>query len=567
MGQINVPGLGKVNIEADGPNAVPNDIETQAILKALQESVQERDISFASSAEEPDIVTRQITVPGLDEQPEEQPPVALPSRTGIVSPESRGRVREAVEEQPGFLQFLTEMSPATVGTLAGITLMAPVPIPGARVFGAMGGGVIGEFLAQEVGLAPRSDVNLALSAIGPVVGKVGGATKRGVQRLVGGRVAGFPPAAQAAAQVTAKRAFEEFETLGGKILAKQKGLTARPADDLFEAVRKAGVTISGARLVNTQKAIRQLVQEMQPLKEFPEVAQSMKVLLQLEKSLKGQVSFETFIGARAIIGASIQRFKSAGGTKLGKAKQAFAAMSKDLEEISQKLQIVADPKGKFVSRTKPARAAKLARSAITRAKLEFAVADVEELVAKSIRVEGSNIVLDAKGMLKAFIVKTNPKSRQFDKNFVDALADDIPLIKARLAVLSEIAEKAKSGAGGLVIAQAGAKVGRSIAGAAVGVVTAGLATGSPVVAGLGGIAGAKIPGKLTALLASERGFKFLEAAARFGRGEISERAWAVAGQILTRLAAGEPVERKPVVKAETVVSERLQRSFKKAVSP
>ena len=558
MGQINVPGLGKVNIEADGPNAVPNDIETKAILNAIGQ-IPEPELPSPATPED-----RELFVPEAVEQPA-TPAAALPSRTGLVSPESRGRVRQAVEEQNGFLQFLTEMPPATVGTLAGITLMAPVPIPGARVFGGMAGGVIGEFLGQEVGIAPRSDVNLALSGAGPLVGKGLGATKRGIQRLAGGRVAGFPPAAQAAARVTAKRSFDEFETIGGKLLAKQEGLTARTADDLFKAVRRAGVNIAGARLVNTQKAIKELAEEMRPLVEFPEVAQSMKVLQQLEKSLKGQVSFETFIGARALVGAAIQRFKNAGGTKLGKAKQAFAAMSKDLEEISQKLQIVADPKGKFVSRTKPARAAKLAKAAIKRAKLEFAVADVEGLVAQHAKVEGTDIVLNAKGMLTAFNALTNPKSRKFDKNLVDALGDNIALMKARLGVLAEIADKAKSGAGGLVIAQAGARVGRSVAGATIGAVTGGLATGGVLGAGIGGIAGAKIPGKLTALLASERGFKFLEAAARFGRGEISERAWAVAGLILTRLAEGEPAE--PTIKAETVVSKRLQESFKKAVSP
>lgn len=540
MGQIDIPGLvpptvdnpqglGRVNIKGTSPD----DEEIQAILQMLQ--------AAPSVLETQPIEVEPESEP--EPKPTAQPREIAPSRTGLVPQKDREAVRKGVESMPGLLQFMTEMSPGAAGGAAGFLLTAGIPIPGARIAGTIAGTAIGEFIGQETGVSPQSDLNLALAAGGPVVGRVGGATFRGIERVVGGSLVKFPPIRAARAQATSREALGEVESFGSRVIAAQTGLGGRTADDLYEAVRRAGVKIQGARLKNSQTAIRELIEEMKPTSPFPETRQAIQVLKNLEQSLQGSVDFSTFVRARQLVGRAVSRFESGGGEKLGATKKAFAAMSRDLDELAKRQQIVGGPTGKFASRGRPARAAKLAQAAIKRAKLQFAVNDVEQLVSRFAKVDGDTLVLDAKGMLKAMTDITDPRNVKFDKNLVDALGKTADILKERLGVLAEIAKAGgPGGPGSLVVRGVGARIGRKIIGGTLGSATGGIGQG------IGAVAGASLPEMIMGIFSSKPAFRIIEFAAKIGRGEVNARTWMFAGLVAAR-AVGDPedvIEQKQI---------------------
>lgn len=536
MAEISVEGLGIIEIEGDSPN----EQETLAILNTIRGLDQKEGIQPLPPTAKPN----PATAPDSEEDPE---PAEGP--LGLVPADVRGEVRRVVKSAPGIFPFLAEIGPATIGTGIGATLGASLGPPGVLGGGILGG-IAGEFLAQETGVAPASEANLALAGAGPLIGRGVGAATRLAGRAGGKAITMLPPARVARARVVAARAARELQSLGARILEKQKGLLARPAKDLYRAARKAGVKIAGGELVNTRRALVELRKELLPNKAFPEVAQALAVIEKIQRTLTGRVDpsefvrgasgevipletflatkgatrfidFEDFIRARQNIGVAIRRATSVEGVRLGGTKKVFAAMSKDLDDLAQ--------------RQPTKRAARLAKAATQRAKIEFAVRDVERLVARfTTDIAGEageeGITINAKGLLKAIRDLTNPKSKKFDKNFVDALGDQLPAIQKNLNTLVGLTGAGSPGGpGSIVVRGITARMGRTVIGGLIGFGTAG-ALG----AGAGALIGASGPEMLTALLMSKPAMAFLEAAARAGRGEVSRRAWMIVGQILTR---------------------------------
>lgn len=565
MGQISVPGLGKdggpgiVQIEGEEPN----EQEQEAILNALSAvedepepaSGEEDDTALEAPEEDgglfgiSDETIRGAkrgavrgfatggmggslvgAVRGAAEGAEKEPgegELGTP-------PEVRESVRQNVEELPGLMQLIAEIGPSALGAMAGGAMGIPGG-PAGIMAGASAGGAAGEAIAQEFGIAPESDLNMALSALGPFAGPAFRLTGSGVGRVVGGISTRLPFASAARARNLLPKAVEEFESIGTKILSKQQGMMARDSGELYAAVRRSGVVVPQKAVTNTRNAMRELVKEMEPFKAFPETRQAMNAVRQLMDTIspigrntKGQfadpeISMDTLVRARQIIGKIIERTESSGGVRLGSAKKVFAAISDDLDKIAN------DP-------SLTGRAARLARAATQRAKLEFSVKDMERAVARFTKPtpEGSAKVIDVKGLQKWLQDTTNPKSKFYDKNFTNAMKDQIPEIKKRLSELAKISGKGGSGGPGSLVVR-----GR-LTSTAVGAM-AGIGFGGPMGGVVGALVGTNMPEMLTSILSTRGGSAFLEKAASLGKGTINVRAWATAGEIAAR-ALGEKNE-------------------------
>jgi len=520
MGSITVPGLGIVEIEGDEPN----EIEQNAILSKLAE-------------DDEDPVTAQVEEPVATTAPDPNAPT--PPREGplgIVPKDVRGSVRETVENQPGLLQLVTELTPSVGGALGGAALGFGVGGPPGAVAGAVIGGVTGETIGQETGIAPESKLNLALSAGGPVLGPAVGSVVKAGRRVAGFLSTKLPFAAAARAKNVVGEVVDEFESLGTRILDKQTGLQARPASDLYGAVRRSGVVAPGKALDNTRDAINRLKLEMSPSQDLEEVGQALKMLERIAGTIEpgkpsviinkaGQaisapntVSIDTLVAIRQQVGIAVRRAESKGGVKLGAAKKLFATISDDLDRIASSPDL---------SR----RAAKLAQAAVKRAKLEFSVKDFEGAVAKFTKdtPDATGTVININGLQKWLRDVTNPKHANFDKNFSTALKDELPAIKERMVTLSKILGKGGSagGPGSLVIR------GR-LTSQAVGIM-AGLGMAGPTGGIIGALVGTHAPEMLVGMLTTKTGSKFLEGAANLGKGTINIKSWIAAGQAATRL--------------------------------
>ncbi len=515
MGEIFVEGLGVVEIIGDFPNKTERD----AIVKILSEPL----AAAAPQAGGPSLET-----PEAGKAPPRSGPL------GIVPAEARGAVREEVEELPGLLQFMAEIGPAATGTLIGGTVGSLAGPLGTFAGGTIGG-LIGEVIGQESGVAPASNLNLGLAASGPAVGRVVGAGVRLAGRTFGKSVGALPPARAARAKNIVPKFSEKVESFGTTLLAKTRGLMARPADELYTRVRRAGVVIQGDTLKNTRLALAELQNELKGLTAIPEIRQAFGLLKTVDGLLTGEVSFDSFIQARRILGITIQRVEKAGGVRLGSSKKVFAALSQDLDDLANA------HLGRFSGQSAitAARTARLLQTAIKRAKLEFAVRDFEMMVAKFTNdIPGTkDIAINMKGLLKALRDITNPKSKLFDKNFVSALGDDLATLKKNLSEVAKIAEAGSpAGPGSIIIRGIGARTGRTIIGGAIGFGVAG-----PLGGGIGALAGASVPEMIVSLLTTKLGAGMLEAVIKAGKGEVSRRAWMVFGQLITR-AAGEGQE-------------------------
>ena len=509
MTEIFIEGLGVIEIAGDSPT----EEESRVILNSIREidEVIEMETRIGIGPPEPSPVEPQE--PAGPQEPVEGP-------LGLVPTDVRGEVRETVKSAPGLFPLLAEMTPSVIGAGVGGTIGFGLGGPPGALVGGTLGGVAGELIAQEIGVAPTSKTNLALAGAGPVAGRVVGTAARLSGRMAGGAITALPPARVARARVAAKRGAEELQSLGARILEKQKGLLARSATDLYNAARKAGVKILGQNLGSTRRAMAVLRKELQPIKAFPEVKQALQVLKQAEKSLGGIIDFDTFIRVRQAIGAAVGRAQSVEGVRLGGAKKVFAAMSDDLDRLA--------------TRQPTKRAARLAKAAITRAKTEFAVRDAERLVARFTLPGEAGITINAKGLLKALTDLANPKHKNFDKNFVAGLGDELPEILKNLSNLVKVTGAGSPGGpGSIVVRGITARMGRTVIGGLIG-----FGTGGVIGAGAGALIGASGPEMLTAILMSRPAIAFLEAAARAGRGEVSRRVWMVAGQIATRSLGG-----------------------------
>jgi len=523
MASINIEGIGIIEIEG----SEPNEVEQDAIINALSELPEEE---VPEELPQPEPID-----PPVNQEPREGP-------LGIIPAETREPVRKAIEDQPGLVQFLAEISPSVGGAIGGAVLGSPFFPPFGTIGGAIIGGLGGEVVAQETGIAPTSELNLALAAAGPLLGPAAGSTARVGRKLLGKTILGVPGAKVARARNQMSAAVEEFQSLGTRIIEKQKGLTARTSGELYDTVRRAGVIIPPDSLKGTRNSLKGLIDEMEPIKAFPEVRQATRHLRQILETLKptkpsqiigetGQplavsldISMDTLVSARQQIGIAIRRAESAGGIKLGKVKQAYKAISDDLDKIAL------DPSLK-------GRTARIAQAANKRAKIEFAVKDMEAGVEQFVKELGAKegITVNISGFRKWLRKISNPKSKQYNKNFADALKDELPEITKRLEELAKITEVGGRG-GTLVIQSRLARAGSVVVGGILGLGTAG-----PIGGGIGAIAGAKLPETFTSLLMTKMGSSFLEKAARLGKGKINMKTWIAAGQIVTR-ATGERAE-------------------------
>ena len=512
MGQIFIEGVGTVEIESD----TPNETESQAILDAIADPEDEGDI-FATPPPIPE-PTRFSDIPSASEPETREGPL------GIVPKEIRGEVRKAVKDQPGLIPLLAELSPSAGGALVGAGIGLASPVPGGALIGGMIGGLGGELFAQETGIAPRSDLNLALAGGGPILGKaVGGGLRLG-RKAVGAGISKFPFARAARAKNIMKGAVSELESLGTRIIGKQTGIMRRTTDELFAAARRVKINIRPNELTKTRSAITELQTELQPLAPFPEIRQAMKVLDNVKNTiLSGNPSLDDVVRARSLIGSAISQAEKKGGAKLGAAKKVFAQLSDDLDAIAK-------------SPFRKGRQARIAKAAIARAKLDFSVKELEQGVARFVKdvPDAGGQAINVKGLQKWLRDVTNPKHARFNKNFSEALKDELPEIKTRLAQLAKIAEAGSpAGPGSIVVRGQTARTGRIILG---GILGAG--AGGTVGAGVGALIGASAPEMLVAALTTKAGARFLERAATLGKGQISQRAWIVLGEILTR-SAGE----------------------------
>ena len=522
MGQINIEGLGIVEIEGDEPN----EMEQAAILKTTM-------------ADTPEPTETEIAEP-----------VKQDIEPGSTASQVKKHIRGTVEEMPGLLQLMTEASPSIAGALGGAAVGSLAGPPGsavgtvAGIAGAMAGGAGGEALAQETGVAPESDLNLMLSAASPLIGPAAGKTFQLGRRAVGFGISKLPPVAVARSRHILSQAVEEFESVGTRIFAKQKGLMAKTAGELYDAVRKSGVVVSRKELPNTRGGIKELLNEMDALRAFPEVDQAAKVIEKLNQTLfkpAGQnittgkftpapdISLDTLVRARQLIGIAIQKAETGGGMKLGSAKKVFAAISDDMDKIAN-------------SPSLTGRAARLAKTATQRAKLEFSIKDLEAGVAKVITETKDGVTINIDSLGKWLNNVTNPKHAQYDKNFSVALKDELPVIKQRLSDLQKVITKGGSGGTQSLVLR-----GR-LTSTAVGAM-AGIGLGGPFGGVAGALIGTRIPEMLTAILSTPTSIKFLEKAVSLGTGQINMRTWMVAAELASHALGEKDKERDDATQA------------------
>lgn len=481
MGQIMVEGVGLINIVGN----VPTEEESRVILGSVQGA---------------DLDTDPPPGPTLGIEPDIEGPL------GIVPPNIRGDVRQAVKDAPGILGFLTEMAPSILGGLGGAAAGSPLGPPG-----ILGGGILGalggEALAQETGVAPVSETNLALAGAGPLVGRAIGGAARLAGRAGGAVIGALPPARVALGRTAIKEGTEALQSLGTRLL--ETG--TKPAAQLYAKAKELGVKIVGRELNNTRRAMVELKDELLPFKDFPDVKGALGILRSSAKTLSTESDFNAFITVRRNVGIAIRKAQNAAGVKLGSAKKLFAAMSQDLDDLAV--------------RAPTAEAGKAAKAAAARAKTEFAVRDVEGLVVRFTEDVGEGALkINAGGLLKQMRALVDPKSAKFDKNFVDGLGGNLPDIMKNLSKLAGAAKAGSPGGPGSIVirgitAGGGASIGQFVGG-----------TGGAVI---GGLLGAGGPEVMTGILMSKPAIAFLTAAAKAGRGVVSARAWQTVGQVLT----------------------------------
>ncbi len=403
-----------------------------------------------------------------------------PSRTGLVPENIRRDVRAAMEEAPAAVGFAAEMSPAISGTALG-GLAGSVFGPAGIFLGAVFGGVIGEFLGQETGVTPQSDVGLGLAAAGPVVGKVLGPAVQGVKRAAVKAALVPSPAKAALARTIVSDAVDTLSSFGGRVLAKQTGLMNQPASRLYKAAREIGARIN-PRNSKTLATLDGLEEELLQFSAFPEIKQSIR-LLRSVRSVFDQdfIGFNEIIGLKKLVGVAVKKAEKAlsdSGTKLGSAKLVFKAMTEDIDDLS-----------KFGKTAAKKQGARLVQIAAKRAKLEFSIDELETVVSQHTKLipDQAEAVLDINKLRNSLRNMLDPKSKQFNKNFTEALGDEIKPLMDELAVLGKLSKSLNpAGAGSLVI--------RGLGGAAGG--AAGVAAAGPVGPVMGTVGGVGLPENL-----------------------------------------------------------------------
>ncbi len=513
MGQITVEGIGSIDIAGD----TPTEAEQQAIIEFSQQKTKAQE-------------TGQSLLSG---DPDDDEPVTLTQKQ---------MTRKAIEDAPMGVQFITEMAPAASGAVIGGTIGTSV-LPGiGTVVGAGIGGLIAEFGAQKLGVAPESNLNLGLSAAGPLAGPILGVTARAASKASAFGFRNLPITRTALARVNLAKAAEEFESVATKLRTNPRGpVRAKkgggrgefepiPSGELYAEVRRLGVIVPPEKLARTNASINVIIDDIRTLKPFPQIKATIKSLEAIRDSILKNpdgVSLDSIVLARQQIGRVIKLAEAGGGIKLGGTKFVFSNLAKDMDDLV---------KAKGLT----GRAARKAKQATERAKFEFAAKDLEEGIESFIKDipggEGEGIIINVVAMQKWFRAITNPKSKKYQKNFTDALGKDLPAMEKRLKDLAALGRGGSAGGpGSLVVRQRFAT-----AGAVVG----GFVAGGPGSA-IGAVLGASAPEMMVGVFMSGPGAKFLLRAAQTGQGEISLRAWTTLGTILTR-STGDQSERRAI---------------------
>ena len=429
----------------------------------------------------------------------------------IVRESDRQTIRSAVANQPATMGFLMEMAPSTIGAILGTAATSWMPIPGARVAGAAAGGAIGEALSQEAGVTPRSDVNLGLAAAGGPLGHITGHTLKLGRKFLGKAFTGLAPAKVALAKASMQKAVGEFESIGTKILAAQKGLMSMSADKLYSIARKSKIVFPAAPyMTKSAKYFETVLKELDNLKGMPEARQAKRLIMEQHQLLTtGLVSFDDILSSREVVGYALRGIR--GNAKIrGVRKQFYKAVSDDLDEL-----------GKLGGRV--GKMGQIAKAAASRSKLENSVKELQRGLDDFVSYETgtSSLQMNVKAARNWLRAVTTPGNKKYNKNMSDALSEFIPDIDNSMKILSAYTQTNPAGPGSLVIRGIGAAT----------LANFGNMVGGAPMAAVGAVAGAKIPEMLLSIMVSKPAMAFLQKAAVMGRGEISGRIWAMAGQI------------------------------------
>jgi hypothetical protein len=422
---------------------------------------------------------------------------------GLVSDERRAKTRAYVDSLPPVVGFLVEMLPPALGTALGALFAGPL--------GAIGGGLGIEAIMQDLGVSPKSDVGLILAGAGPVAGRVTRVVGKGVGKIIGGAAGLMPPSRVALARKAMKDAAGEFESLATEIIGRQMGLMKVSASRLYTIAENAKVQIPAFRLSSTKAGMDVLRKELSKMRAIPEVRQAVALLDDVEKTLAGStVSFAELLSAKEMIGKAIGLIRNKTSKIKGARKQFFKAVMEDIDHLAG-------------LGGKTGNVGKIAQAAGRRAKLDFAIKDLQQGVDNfTTLLPGKNIlVINVKELRKWFRKVTSPDNKQYNENMTKALGDEVGTMHERLRVLSTFGDGSPGGLASLIIRGKGAAVGGAI----------GLSTGIPGAGTVGILAGAASPEMATAIFSSTGAMFLLEKAARLGSGTINWKTWETIGQV------------------------------------
>ena len=440
-----------------------------------------------------------------------------PSRTGLVPENIRQDVRAAMEAAPAPVQLGAEMSPALTGTAFG-GLAGSFFGPAGLLLGGMAGGALGEFLGQETGITPQSDVGLAAAAGGPLLGRVLGPAAQLLKRGAAKAATVPAPVSAALARVVSTDAVDAIGAFGARVLAKQTGLMNQPASQLYKAAREVGARLN-PRNSRVPATLDKLEDELMQFSSFSEIREVMR-LLQNTRAIfeKDFIGFSEVITLNKLIGVAVRKAEKTlvdTGAKLGSSKLVFKALKDDIDELA-KFGIGAKGKG-----------ARLVQVATKRAKLEFSIDELNQVASKHTKYlpEQDEAILDINGLRNSMRKMLDPNSKQFNKNFADALGGETQPLMNELAVLAKMSKSLNpSGPGGLVVRGLGAAAGGA----------AGFAVGGAAGAAVGTLGGVGLPEMLMGIMLSPAGRKALRKAAVAGRGELNAQEWQLIGQAVVQ---------------------------------
>jgi hypothetical protein len=452
--------------------------------------------------------TRRGLAPALPEGP-----VKEGFDLGLVDEAQRQKTRAWVESLPPVMGFLVEAFPATFGTLAGFVVGGGI----LSLATATAGGITGELIAQETGIASRDAKGVAIAALGPAGGRlVGGIAKIG-RKGAASFTKGLIPARVALARRAMREAAGEFESKATQIIANQAGNMKISAKILYDIVEKAGVRIPIFRLSSTRAAFEPLRKELSGMRAISEVRQAQRLIDDVEKVLSGSsVSFAELMSAKEMIGTAIGLVVKKTGKAKGAKKQFFKAVMEDIDHLAS-------------LGGKTGNVGKLAVAAGRRAKLDFAVKTFSSNVDDFLeQVAGKETLkLNIKGFRQRLRQLTSPDSKRYDKRMTEALKDELPAIQQRLTELSIFLETSPGGPGSLIVRGVFARAGSAVIGGAIG-----MGTGVGVIGGaVGAMVGVRAPEAITAILSSGPAVELLKKMVVIGQGAITKEMWDILGQV------------------------------------